>query len=76
MTAPGHYRAGGTLTIRGRIRPQAIAFTLTDKGRQRHVAGSATIDRTAFGIGTGEAGESLGKTVALQFSFDATANAR
>ena len=76
VTAPGHYRAGGTLTIRGRIRPQAIAFTLTDKGRQRHVAGSATIDRTAFGIGTGEAGESLGKTVALQFSFDATANAR
>ncbi|HEY7806794.1 MAG TPA: cytochrome b/b6 domain-containing protein [Croceibacterium sp.] len=75
-TGPGRYHASGTLTIRGRSRPQAIAFTLTGKDRERHVAGSATIDRTAFGIGTGEAGESLGTTVALEFSFDATAKAR
>jgi cytochrome b561/polyisoprenoid-binding protein YceI len=78
VTQAGHgrYRASGTLTIRGRSRPQAIAFKLTGKGRERHVTGSATIDRTAFGIGSGDAGESLGKTVALTFSFDATANAR
>lgn len=75
-TGPGRYHASGTLTIRGRSGPQAIAFTLTGKDRERHVAGSATIDRTAFGIGTGEAGESLGTTVALEFSFDATAKAR
>ena len=75
-TGPGRYHASGTLTIRGRSRPQAIAFTLIGKDRERHVAGSATIDRTAFGIGTGEAGESLGTTVALEFSFDATAKAR
>ena len=76
QTAPDRYRASGTLTIRGKSRPQALAFTLTGKNLQRHAAGSATIDRTAFGIGSGEAGESLGKTVTLNFSFDAIAEAR
>ncbi len=71
QTGPGRYRASGTLTMRGKSRPQAIAFTLTGKNLERHVVGSASIDRTAFGIGSGEAGESLGKTVALSFSFDA-----
>jgi polyisoprenoid-binding protein YceI len=75
QTGPGRYRASGTLTLRGKSRPQAIAFTLTGHGRERHVTGSASIDRTAFGIGSGEAGESLGNSVALDFSFDATANA-
>jgi polyisoprenoid-binding protein YceI len=70
-TAPGRYRADGTLTIRGESRPQPIAFTLTGQGGARHVTGTATIDRTAFGIGSGEAGEALGKTVALSFAFDA-----
>lgn len=72
-TAPGRYRAAGTLTIRGKSRPQAIAFTLTRKDPQRHVEGNATIDRTAFGIGTGAAAEHLDKTVALTFAFDARA---
>jgi cytochrome b561/polyisoprenoid-binding protein YceI len=72
-TAPGHYRAAGTLTIKGKSRPQAIAFTLAGKDRERHVEGSATINRTAFGIGSGAAAETLGKTVALSFSFDARA---
>jgi cytochrome b561/polyisoprenoid-binding protein YceI len=75
QTAPRHYNASGTLTIRGKSRPQAIAFTLTGKDQVRHVAGTAGIDRTAFGIGSGEAGEGLGKTVALDFSFDARAKA-
>lgn len=71
QTAPGRYRGDGTLTIRGKSRPQAIAFTLTGKDRERHVQGSATIDRTAFGIGSGAAAETLGTTVALTFAFDA-----
>lgn len=75
QTGPGRYRATGTMTIRGISRPQAIAFTLTGKNLERHVVGSASIDRTAFGIGSGEAGESLGKTAALSFSFDATQKA-
>ena len=28
QTSPGHYRASGTLTIRGKSHPQAISFTL------------------------------------------------
>ena len=70
-TAPGRYRADGTLTIRGKSRPQPIAFTLAGKGGTQHVEGNAAIDRTAFGIGGGQAGEALGKTVALSFAFDA-----
>ena len=75
-TGPGRYRASGTMTIRGRSRPQAIAFTLTGTNLERHVVGSASIDRTAFGIGSGETGESLGTSVALSFSFDASGKAR
>ena len=74
-TAADRYRAAGTLTIRGKNHSQAIAFTLTGKGRQRHVEGNASIDRIALGIGSGAAAETLGKTVALSFSFDAKAKA-
>ena len=66
-----HYRASGTLSIKGKSRLQAIAFTLSGEGLRRHVTGRASIDRNAFGIGTGEAGESLGKLVSLTFAFDA-----
>jgi len=76
QTGPNRYRATGTMTLRGKSRPQAIAFTLTGKSLARHVAGSASIDRTAFGIGSGEAGESLGNSVALDFSFDARGKER
>jgi polyisoprenoid-binding protein YceI len=75
-TGPDRYRGSGNMTIRGKSRPQAIAFTLTGKNLERHVEGSASIDRSVFGIGSGEAGESLAKTVALKFSFDATGKAR
>jgi cytochrome b561/polyisoprenoid-binding protein YceI len=75
-TGPGRYRASGTLTMRGKSRAQSIAFTLAGKNLRRHVVGSASIDRTAFGIGGGEAGESLGKTVSVNFSFDASGKAR
>lgn len=70
-----HYRASGTLSIKGRSRPQAITFTLSGEGLRRHVTGRASIDRDAFGIGTGEAGQSLGKLVSLTFAFDATGEA-
>jgi polyisoprenoid-binding protein YceI len=75
QTSPGHYRAAGTLSLKGASRPQTVNFTLTGKDLKRHVSGSASIDRGAFGIGTGEAGESLGKAVTLNFAFDATGRA-
>ena len=70
-TSPGHYRANGTLTIRGTAHPQAIAFILTGDDQARHVTGNASIDRLAFGIGTGDAAKSLGRAVSLDFAFDA-----
>jgi polyisoprenoid-binding protein YceI len=76
QTSPGRYRASGTLSIGGKSHPQAISFTLTGKELKRHVAGNASIDRTAFGIGSGEAGQSLDKVVTLDFAFDAVGKAQ
>jgi cytochrome b561/polyisoprenoid-binding protein YceI len=67
----GRYRADGTLSLRGIGRTQQIAFTLSGADLRRHVEGSATIDRTMFGIGTGSSAAQLGKSVAITFSFDA-----
>jgi cytochrome b561/polyisoprenoid-binding protein YceI len=75
QTSPGHYRASGTLSLKGHSRPQSIAFALSGKDLKRHVTGSATIDRTAFGVGTGDAAASLGKSVTLNFAFDAAGKA-
>jgi cytochrome b561/polyisoprenoid-binding protein YceI len=72
QTGPGRYSASGTLSLRGASRPQSLTFTLSGEGLRRRVEGSASIDRTAFGIGTGETGAGLGNSVALNFAFDAT----
>jgi cytochrome b561/polyisoprenoid-binding protein YceI len=69
---PGRYIARGTLSLKGVTKPQTVRFTLSSTGLSRHVEGSATISRAAFGIGTGPAGEPLGPDVALSFRFDAT----
>ena len=70
-TGPNRYSASGTLSLKGASRPQAVTFTLSGEGLRRKVEGGASIDRTAFGIGTGETGAGLGNTVALSFAFDA-----
>lgn len=74
-TGPGRYSANGTLTLKGASKPQTINFTLSGEGLRRHVEGSASIDRGAFGIGTGEAAAGLAPSVALSFAFDATGRA-
>jgi len=71
-TGPGRYSASGTLSLKGASRPQALTFTLSGEGLRRHVEGSASIDRTAFAVGTGEAAAGLAGSVALNFAFDAT----
>lgn len=70
-TGPGRYTASGTLSLKSASRPQALSFTLSGEGLRRHVEGSASIDRTAFGVGTGETAQGLGNSVALSFAFDA-----
>ncbi len=75
QTSPGHYSASGTLSLKGASKPQSLTFTLTGKDLKRHVEGSASIDRNAFGVGTGESAASLAGSVSLTFSFDATGRA-
>jgi len=70
--APNRYAAKGTLSLRGKSRPQDVVFTLTGTGLSRHVEGSAVINRAGFEIGTGETAQGLAPTVQLTFSFDAT----
>lgn len=70
-TGPNRYSASGTLSLKGANRPQSLSFTLSGEGLRRHVEGSASIDRTAFGVGTGEAAAGLDGAVSLNFAFDA-----
>jgi len=74
-TGPNRYSASGTLALKGASRPQAVNFTLSGEGLRRHVEGSASIDRNAFGIGTGDSAAGLAGTVSLDFAFDATGRA-
>ncbi len=68
----GRYEADGTLSLKGVSRPQRIRFTLTGEGDRRAVQGSASIDRTAFSVGTGENAANLAPNVRVSFAFDAT----
>jgi polyisoprenoid-binding protein YceI len=70
-TGASSYRARGTLSIKGASRPQAITFTLSGAGNRRAVSGSATVDRNAFGIGTGETAAGIAPNVRVDFAFDA-----
>ncbi len=71
-TGANRYEADGTLTLKGASRPQRITFTLNGTGNRRSVTGSATIDRQAFGVGTGSSADNLAGSVRLEFAFDAT----
>lgn len=75
QTGPGRYSASGTLSLRGTSRPQALTFRLTGDGLKRHVEGSGSIDRNAFGIGSGEAASGLASSVSVSFAFDAVGKA-
>ena len=70
-TGPNRYSASGTLSLKGVSRPQSLSFTLGGEGLRRRVEGSASIDRTAFGVGTGESAAGLATSVSLNFAFDA-----
>jgi len=50
-TGADHYVASGTLTIRGKSKPLSLPFTLKIDGDTAKMTGSATIDRTAYGVG-------------------------
>ena len=70
--AGNRYEADGTLSLKGVSRPQRITFTLAGSGNRRSVTGSAAVDRTVFGVGTGSSAANLGTSVTVDFAFDAT----
>ena len=49
-----HFVAHGRLTLRGVTKPCELPFSLTIKNGVADMAGSVAVDRTAFGVGTGE----------------------
>lgn len=69
------YRADGTLTLRGVSKPVPLSFTLTIKGKSARARGTATIDRTSFGVGQGDYASTaeIAGPVAISFDFTATA---
>ena len=67
----GRFLAHGTLNLHGMKMAQDVEFRLSGSGAQRHVEGSAQIDRLGFGIGTGSHGNDIGGSVAVNFAFDA-----
>lgn len=68
------YEARGTLDLRGVSKPATLRFTLRIEGDTARVAGTARIDRTAFGVGQGEwaATDAIAAGVDIDFSFSAT----
>lgn len=70
----GRYRADGTLTLRGVSRPVPLDFTLTITGNTARARGTATIDRTRFGVGQGDFASTaeIAGPVAISFDFKAT----
>lgn len=69
------YRADGTLTLRGVSKPVPLNFTLDINGDKARAKGSATIDRTSFGVGQGDYASTaeIAGPVAVSFDFQATA---
>jgi cytochrome b561/polyisoprenoid-binding protein YceI len=53
-TGPDRYVAHGTLQLRGVSKPQDLPFRLKITGDRADVSGTASLDRTAFGVGQGE----------------------
>jgi polyisoprenoid-binding protein YceI len=67
------FSAAGTLTMNGKSRPVTLAFNLRIAGDKATVTGSTRLDRTAFGIGSGEwaAADRIATEVAVSFRFSA-----
>jgi polyisoprenoid-binding protein YceI len=49
----GHYEAQGDLVLKGVHRPVTLPFTLQISGGVAKMQGQATLDRTAFNVGSG-----------------------
>lgn len=72
-TGGNTYTAAGTLTLKGISKPVNLAFQLDITGKDAKAEGTATLDRTAFDVGTGQwAGEDVaGHQVQVKFTINA-----
>ncbi|MDB5452581.1 MAG: hypothetical protein JWO33_1159 [Caulobacteraceae bacterium] len=72
--AEGRFRARGTLQLRGVTAPLTIPFRLTITGDRATATGTATIDRTKFGVGQGDwaATDEIAAGVTVRFTIKAT----
>ncbi len=52
----GRYEADGDLVVRDKTQPVVLPFTLAIKGDEADMSGQLDLDRTLFGVGTGEYG--------------------
>jgi polyisoprenoid-binding protein YceI len=71
-----HFVAHGKLTLHGVTKPLELPFTLTIKDGVATMSGSATIDRTAFGVGSGDyaATDNLPAAVKVDITLKAKAD--
>lgn len=69
QAAPGRYVARGTLRLKGMQQPLELPFTWKDGGKTAQMAGEIKLNRTSFGIGTGEwkSGDVIGLDVIVDF---------
>jgi polyisoprenoid-binding protein YceI len=67
------YRASGSLSMHGASRPVSLDFTLDIKGDVAKVSGSTRLNRTSFGVGSGEwaATDQIAESVVVNFAFSA-----
>ncbi len=70
-----HYSARGTLDMNGKAHPVTLNFKLKIDGARAEVAGSSSLRRTQFGVGSGEWAETneVADTVLITFDFTARA---
>ncbi len=76
ITAAGgnNYVAKGTLALKGKTLPVSLSFTLAIAGNNAAMAGTTTIDRLAYEIGTDAdaTGTFVGKDIAIAITLSAT----
>ncbi len=68
------YEARGSFDLHGKKHPVVIVFRLKIENDTARVSGSTRIDRTLFGVGSGEwvSTDQIAATVAVSFDFTAT----
>jgi polyisoprenoid-binding protein YceI len=75
-TGPNRYVARGELTIRNVTRPASLPFTLQPAGPRMRMKGELTLDRTQFGIGSGDFTGDQPLAKAVRINVDLVAAAR